>query len=122
MRGSWFDPGDAASTVAVFATRVDARAIEDTGSLADWSARVAAAAPGQQAVSSAMRSAGGRTYYELCTFAGGGTAGRFGGAYELKALTVSGGLLWECRATASFAQWRVRRVLLQRCVASFRVS
>jgi hypothetical protein len=41
----------------------------------------------------------------LRIFYGGGTAGRFGAAYELRASTISGGKLYTYRLTATRATW-----------------
>ena len=49
-------------------------------------------------------------------------AGRFGGAYDVKALTVADGTQWEARATGSVGAYRSTKGLLDQLIRSFRVK
>jgi hypothetical protein len=100
------------------------RSVRDTGTLAALAARLATAAPGQRTESARERTdAAGQLFYEVDTFVGGGTAGRFGAAVETVGVTVARGKVLQVRGTASLSSWRRPRTkaTLRAAISSFAV-
>ena len=100
------------------------RSMRDAGSLAEYAARLAGSAPGQSTEQARERQGtDGQLFYDVDTFVGGGTAGRFGAAIETLAQTVARGKFVQVRGTASAASWRKARTkaTLRDAVASFTV-
>jgi len=98
------------------------RSMRDTGTVAEYAARLAGSAPGQSTELARERTdASGQLFYEVDTFVGGGTAGRFGSAIETLAQTVTRGKFLQVRGTASAASWRRARTkaALRAALASF---
>ena len=98
------------------------RSMRDTGTVAEYAARLAGSAPGQSTeLARERQDASGQLFYEVDTFVGGGTAGRFGSAIETLAQTVARGKFVQVRGTASAASWRKARTkaALRAAVASF---
>ena len=97
--------------------------MRDTGTVEEYAARLAGSAPGQSTELARERqdAASGQLYYEVDTFVGGGTAGRFGSAVETLAQTVARGKFVQVRGTASAASWRKARTkaALRAAIASF---
>ena len=96
--------------------------MRDTGTFAEYAARLAGSAPGQSTeLARERQDASGQLFYEVDTFVGGGTAGRFGSAIETLAQTVARGKYVQVRGTASAASWRKARTkaALRAAVASF---
>ena len=100
------------------------RTVRDTGTLAALAARLASAAPGQRTEAARERTdAAGQLFYEVDTFVGGGTAGRFGAAVETVGVTVARGKVLQVRGTASLSSWRRPRTkaTLRAAITSFAV-
>jgi hypothetical protein len=125
---SWKDPSDEASTLAVFVSIVapSIKSQLDRGTIDSVAKTRAESAPrqvtsGKRTRKTRVGSSGKATTYDVETKVGGGTAGRFGQAVELVAITVYGGKEYLVRATASGSSWNTQKQALRTAVESFEI-